>query len=219
MDFYTKHDKYIQVPNLNGIHVNSLDSIMDKYNLRYTIIDSIFDKSKIRGIVVNQDPEPNNSVKENRKIYLTINFLKNRKVIFPDIYDLTLRQAVRVLKRNGLKVGNLEYRKDIATNKVLGFKINGITILPGQSLFHGTVIDLVLGRSIIEEEVVVPDLIGLTSIEANIIIKSTSLNVGEEFYRNNITDSSSATVYMQFPSPNDRSSISLGASIDLYLEN
>ena len=219
MDFYTKHDKYIQVPNLNGIHVNSLDSIMDKYNLRYTIIDSIFDKSKRRGIVVNQDPEPNNSVKENRKIYLTINFLKNRKVIFPDIYDLTLRQAVRVLKRNGLKVGNWEYRKDIATNKVLGFKINGISILPGQSLFHGTVIDLVLGRSIIEEEVVVPDLIGLTSIEANIIIKSTSLNVGEEFYRNNITDSSSATVYMQFPSPNDRSSISLGTSIDLYLEN
>ena len=83
MDFYTKHDKYTQVPNLNGIHVNSLDSIMDKYNLRYTIIDSIFDKSKRRGIVVNQDPEPNNSVKENRKIYLTINFLKNRKVIFP----------------------------------------------------------------------------------------------------------------------------------------
>ena len=219
LDFYTKHDKYIKVPNFNGIHINSLDSIMDEFNLRYTIIDSIFDKSKRRGIVVNQDPEAKSYVKENRKIYLTINFLKNRKVIFPDIYDLTLRQAVRVLKRNGLKVGNLEYRKDIATNKVLGFKINGISIVSGQSLFHGTVIDLVLGRAIIKEEVTIPDLIGLTSIEANIIIKSTSLNVGKEFYRNNVTDSSNAKVYMQFPSPNDQSIISLGSSVDLYLEN
>ena len=159
--------------NFHGIHINSLDSVMDEFNLRYTIIDSIFDKSKRRGIVVNQDPEAKSYVKENRKIYLTINFLKNRKVIFPDIYDLTLRQAVRALKRNGLKVGNLEYRKDIATNKVLGFKINGISIVPGQSLFHGTVIDLVLGRAVIKEEVKVPDLIGLTSAEANIIIKST----------------------------------------------
>ena len=148
-----------------------------------------------------------------------LTILKNRKVIFPDIYDLTLRQAVRVLKRNGLKVGNLEYRKDIATNKVLGFKINGISIVPGQSLFHGTVIDLVLGRSVIKEEVIVPDLIGLTSVEANIIIKSSSLNVGKEFYRNNVTDSTNATIYMQFPAPNDQSLISLGSSIDLYLEN
>ena len=219
LDFYTKHDKYIQVPNFHGIHINSLDSVMDEFNLRYTIIDSIFDKSKRRGIVVNQDPEAKSYVKENRKIYLTINFLKNRKVIFPDIYDLTLRQAVRALKRNGLKVGNLEYRKDIATNKVLGFKINGISIVPGQSLFHGTVIDLVLGRAVIKEEVKVPDLIGLTSAEANIIIKSTSLNVGREFYRNNVTDSTNATIYMQFPSPTDQSFISLGSSIDLYLEN
>jgi len=219
LDFYTKHDKYIQVPNFQGIHINSLDSLVDEFSLRYTIIDSIFDKSKRRGIVVSQDPEAKSYVKENRKIYLTINFLKNRKVIFPDIYDLTLRQAVRVLKRNGLKVGNLVYRKDIATNKVLGFKINGISIVPGQSLYHGTVIDLVLGRSVIKEEVIVPDLIGLTSVEANIIIKSSSLNVGKEFYRNNVTDSTNATIYMQFPAPNDQSLISLGSSIDLYLEN
>ena len=49
---------------------------------------------------------------------------------------------------------------------MLGFKINGISIVPGKVYFHGTVIDLVLGRSVIKEEVIVPDLVGLTSVEA-----------------------------------------------------
>ena len=46
---------------------------------------------------------------------------------FPDIFDLTLRQAVSKLEKNGLQVGTLEYRPDIATNKVLDFKVNGIS--------------------------------------------------------------------------------------------
>ena len=55
------------MPNFQGIHINSLDSLVDEFSLRYTIIDSIFNKSKRRGIVVSQDPEAKSYVKENRK--------------------------------------------------------------------------------------------------------------------------------------------------------
>jgi len=117
LSIYTNHDDFILVPELYDLEISSLDSLVDSHALRYEIIDSIFDKSKQKGVVVNQDPLPNTKVKENRKIYLTINSLQTRKVYFPDIYDLTLRQAVRKLNKNGLEVGKLTYRSDIATNK------------------------------------------------------------------------------------------------------
>ena len=126
--------------------------------MRYEIIDSIFDKSKLKGVVVNQDPLPNTKVKENRKIYLTINSLQTRKVYFPDIYDLTLRQAVRKLNKNGLEVGKLTYRSDIATNKILNYKVNGINIEIGQELYHGTTVDLVVGKGLSNEKILVPNL-------------------------------------------------------------
>ena len=101
---YTNHNDVVNVPDFDGIHIKSLDSLVDAHDLRYEIIDSIFDKSKQKGVVVNQDPLPNTIVKDNRKIYLTINSLNARKVKFPDVVDLTLRQAVSKLEKDGFDV-------------------------------------------------------------------------------------------------------------------
>ena len=215
---YTNHDDFILVPELYDIEISSLDSLVDSHGLRYEIIDSIFDKSKQKGVVVNQDPLPNTKVKENRKMYLTINSLQTRKVYFPDIYDLTLRQAVRKLNKNGLEVGKLTYRSDIATNKILNYKVNGINIQIGQELYHGTTVDLVVGKGLSNEKILVPNLIGLLRDEANIILKSTSLNIGLEYFNTTVVDSNSATIYKQYPSFTDGKEISIGSALDLYFE-
>lgn len=219
LDFYTNHNNVIKVPDFNDLHISNLDSITEAHNLRYEIIDSIFDKSRQKGVVVNQDPLANMRVKENRRIYLTINSLQSRKINFPDIYDLTLRQAVRKLNKNGLNVGKLEYKADIATNKVLDFKINGIKLKAGQELYHGTVVDLVVGKGLSNEKVTIPNLIGLSRLESNIILKSTSLNVGMEYFGKDILDSNIAVVYKQYPISNDLDKMSIGGSIDLYFES
>lgn len=215
---FTNHDEFILVPDLYDIEISSLDSLVYTYGLRYQIIDSIFDKSKQKGVVVNQDPLPSTKVKENRKIYLTINSLQNRKVFFPDIYDLTLRQAVRKLNKNGLDVGDLTYRSDIATNKILNYKVNGINIDIGQELYHGTTVDLVVGKGLSNEKILVPNLIGLLRSEANIILKSTSLNIGLEYFNTTVVDSNSAIIYKQYPTFINGKEISIGSSLDLYFE-
>ena len=178
-----------------------------------------FDNLKKRGVVVNQDPLPETFVKRNRNIYLTINSLKVRKVNLPDVFDLTLRQAVSTLQNNGLKVGKLEYQADIATNKVLSFKVNGIKIDVGQELYYGTTIDLVVGQGISSEKVTIPNLIGLSRVEANIILKSTSLNIGMEYFYNDISDSNMAIIYSQYPEYGENKEISIGSLIDLYFES
>ena len=67
LDYYTMHDKYIKVPDFNNMLITKLDSIVEANNIRYEIIDSIFDRSRVKGIVVNQDPKPFADVKKNRK--------------------------------------------------------------------------------------------------------------------------------------------------------
>jgi len=219
IDVYTMNSRYLEVPDFTDYHISKLDSLTTSYNLRYIIIDSIFDSDKKKGVVVNQDPRPLSEVKKNRKIYLTINSLQNRKIIFPDIYDLTLRQAVRIMNNTGLKVGRLEYVPNLARNKVLDFSVNGISIKKGQEVFENTVIDLVIGKGLTGEDVVIPNLIGLNRMEANIVVKSTSLNIGLEFFNESVNDTQRAIVYKQVPTSGLDRKTSLGSSIDIFYSN
>ena len=216
LDFYTDHNDAILVPSFKGFHVLELDSLTESNLLRYAVIDSVFDSSIPKGIVVNQDPLENTYVKKNRKIYLTINSLQARKVTFPDVFDLTLRQAVSKLEHYGFVIGNLEYKPDIATNKILAFKVNGIAIDIGQELYYGTSVDLVVGQGLSAEKILIPNLIGYSRDEANRIVKSMSLNIGLQYFNESVSDSDAAVVYRQYPDFVDGKKINIGSSIDLY---
>jgi beta-lactam-binding protein with PASTA domain len=219
LDIYTLHNKYILVPDYSNFHISQLDSISNENNIRYIIIDSVSDLEKPKGIVLNQIPKPNTKVKKKRRIYLTITETNTSVVKFPDVYDLTLRQALRQIELTGLLVGKLEYKSDIATNKILDFNVNGISIFEGQEILKGTTVNLVVGKGLSEEYVFVPDLIGLSRVEAHIVLKTSSLNIGSEFYDENCEDSTLAVVYKQTPTFENDNELKLGSTIDLFLKN
>ena len=58
----------------------------------------------------------------------------------------------------------------------------------------------------------------MTRVEANIILKSTSLNVGLEYFKNEVSDSNFAVIYKQFPEADEIKDINIGSSIDIYFE-
>ena len=62
-------------------------------------------------------------------------------------------------------------------------------------MYYGTIVDLVVGQGLSNEKVRIPNLIGLSRIEANIVLKSTSLNVGLEYFNEDVIDSSIAVIY------------------------
>ena len=219
LDIYTLHNKHILVPDYSNFHISQLDSISNENNIRYIIIDSVSDLEKPKGIVLNQTPKPNTKVKKKRRIYLTITETNTSVVKFPDVYDLTLRQALRQIELTGLLVGKLEYKSDIATNKILDFNVNGISIFEGQEILKGTTVNLVVGKGLSEEYVFVPDLIGLSRVEAHIVLKTSSLNIGSEFYDENCEDSTLGIIYKQTPSFENDNELKLGSTIDLFLKN
>ena len=218
IDIYTHHDEHIVLPNFYGVHIQDLDSVCQELDLRYIIIDSVFNKKEEKGIILEQDPRIGTNVKENRRIYFTINALQNKVITFPYITDLSLRQTVRKLESLGLVVGELEYKPDLAKNVVLNQKVNGIQIKEGQELFLGTIVDLVIGSGLSDKTTSIPNLLGLNLQKAQTEIKVASLNLGAVIFDEGIIDSTNAMVYKQNPKLNDKIKVKLGTSIDIYLQ-
>ena len=218
IDIYTLHDRHIVLPDFYGVHVHDLDSVMEALDLRYIVIDSAFHKKVEKGTILEQDPIAGTKVKKNRRVYFTINALQNKIVNFPNITDLSLRQAVRRLENLGLVVGELEYKPDLARNVVLSQKVNGIKIEAGQELFAGTKIDLVIGSGLSDKTTNIPNLMGLSLVKAQTEIKVASLNLGVVIFDEAVVDSSAAVVYKQSPKVDEKRKVRLGTSIDIYLQ-
>ena len=72
--FKTNHGENISVPNLIGMELNEINSFLYDRDLRYEILeDSSYSSEYSPFTVLQQNPSPGSKVKENRKIYLTIN--------------------------------------------------------------------------------------------------------------------------------------------------
>lgn len=215
---YTDHGSSLSVPDIRGMRLEKAAAFIMSKNLRYKVADSsIFDLNKPAGTIIEQDPHPNEKVKENRTVYLTITRSTPPGVRMPDLMDVSLKQAEAILKSYGLVRGQLIYIPDMARNSVLGVLVKGDSMAPGTEIPKGTLVDLMLGDGFGNTKIAVPDLFGLHLEEAVFTIKASSLNIGTLIFDESVKDSSLAKVYRQLPAVGDSSVISLGEPIDLFL--
>lgn len=146
LGFSTNQDQRIEVPDLSKLALNVVEERLDELDLRYEILDSAnFNPEYPRYAVIDQVPAPGSYVKENRKIYLTLNPSGYRKVTVPDLIRRTRRQAEPTLRSLGFEIGDITYKPDIAPDAVLELRHKGRLVNPGDELMKTSVIDLVLG--------------------------------------------------------------------------
>ncbi len=146
LDYFTKHDEKIKVPNLEKLSLVDTENALNLANLNYVVIDSAsFNPKFPPNSVIEQNPMAGDFVKENRKIYLTLNPSGYRKITIPNILDQTKRQVVIQLKSIGFRIGKERYIPDLGKDVVRGMEIKGLEIKPGDELPKNTLIDLVLG--------------------------------------------------------------------------
>jgi len=216
LNAFTDHNESIEVPNFIGVKTTDISSFILGKNVRFQIIDSIYEDTKPRGSVVEQTPGAGFKVKNNRTIYLIVNAMLPAQVKVPNLKDASLRQATAILNSCGLKLGKLTYVPDIARNAVLKQFHKNKSITPGVYIPKGSVIDLVLGQGESDEDVIVPDLIGLTRKEALESINLNSLTVGAEIFEGNIKDSSKVWVYRQRPETRVNTKTKSGTAVDIF---
>ena len=218
IDDYTLHGKTITVPDFRGYHTTELDQFLADKELTYLIVDSIFEEGALKGSIIDQKPEPGVQVKRGRKIYMTVNANSPKKIAFPSLTDVTLRQANALLETYGIIIDSLKYKPDECVNCVLGALIDIAEVEAGQMLPVGTRIILILGGGLSSEYISVPILINKNLIEIKKILQKLGLNMGAINYEDCETamDTISSKVYRQLPDYQNQAKTQLGQSITLF---
>jgi beta-lactam-binding protein with PASTA domain len=153
LNYHTKHDQRVTVPNLEKLSLEDTEEKLAALSLRYVVIDSAsFNPKFPPKSVIEQNPAAGDFVKENRKIYLTLNPSDYRKISVPNVIDNTKRQVVTQLKSVGFEIGKERYIPDLGKDVVRGLEVNGKKIDPGVRLPKNTKIDLVLGDGLEERK-------------------------------------------------------------------
>ncbi|MDP2722258.1 MAG: PASTA domain-containing protein [Bacteroidales bacterium] len=215
LDAFTKHGQVFLVPDFEG---KTLITIKDEgYNDFFTfkIIDSVYFKAREKGSVVTQNPLPGSKVKQGRHVYLTVVAQLPKKVLMPNLKNLSLRQALVTLESKGLEAGELEYIEYFAKNAVIDQLLGEEPIEPDTEISRGTIINLVLGKGDAVTKIPLPFLVGLTTEQAHALLHYHSFNVGKEYYREGF-DPVHSKVYKTNPDILSRQLLVLGEKVDLW---
>ncbi len=141
----TNHNQKIEVPNLAKLALDKVEEELDDLDLRYEILDSAnYNPEYPRYSVIEQIPKAGQFVKENRKIYLTLNPSDYRKIKVPEVLGKTGRQAKPTLLAMGFEIGQISERPHISDH-VLEMRYNGEKLMPGMEIPKTSVIDLIVG--------------------------------------------------------------------------
>ncbi len=217
---YSRHGESQTVPNLIGKTTLEAMQELDNLDLEYAVMDSTFDPDERPLSVISQDPIPDSKVKSGRTIYVTINMTTAPKTEIPNFEVGTSYISVReILESHGLKVGDIIYKPFEYKDVYLDMKVHGDrkSLKPGSFIPKGTKIDLILGNGLGDTKIGIPDLTGLTYLEAINLIQLKELSVGTVIASGTIKDSADALVFKQFPTAGNEKTVNLGSMVDIWI--
>ncbi len=221
LDGYTRHGEKIRVPNLVGIHVDEIPSILRPLGLNYEL-DSVYVLGQQPGTIYIQDPQPTDCTgvhaKEGRTIYLSmIRFTPPGKFVNPKKYiGHSKREVITKLEGLGFKI--IEKYEPNPDNFVLDVRYKGKSINPEEQIVSGETIQVVIGNGR-KVQVPVPDLMGKTISEAKKSLGNIALNMipAECIGCVSSEDSSRAVIVRQFPEGGPEAAAAAGSDLMIWL--
>ncbi len=149
----THHGDFVEVPDLAKLSVTEMREVLEAADLRYEVVDSAnFNPDYPRFSIIEQNPPAGNKVKQNRKIYVTVNPSGYKKVSVPDIIQVTRRNATSMLRAVGLDVDEVTYIDELGKDMVYRIRYQGKYINPGDKLPKTSKIELVCGNGTVPEQ-------------------------------------------------------------------
>ncbi|MCR9066141.1 MAG: PASTA domain-containing protein [Cytophagales bacterium] len=210
----TNHGESLTTPDLKGLSLDETESLLDSKGLKFEVSDSTFVNGLKPLTVFSQYPKPESPVKKGRKIFLTIITDKVPKVSVPNIIGRSVNSASNLLSSIGLEIQGTEFIPAIEKNTVLKIKLDGEEISVGKSVPKGSKITLVAGDGFGNTSVSVPDLVGMTYEEADILVAGSSLSMGNILYDEG-SGAPSGTVVRQ--RPESGTSLKIGDEVNIWL--
>lgn len=144
LDDYAQFNETLTVPSLLGFDSKALGQVIQGSDLNVIIGDSVYMPNEAPGIVLQQDPDPMQTVKPGRNIYVQVNFYQPPTTCVPLVVDMTQRLATQKLESTGFTQLNPIMVSDTFP-VVLRVLYEGEPIAPGQRIPANAKVQLVIG--------------------------------------------------------------------------
>ena len=220
LGWITKHGEYLTVPSVTGKTTDEATKLLEEKGFNVIIQDSVFTDTLKKGTVIKQLPDPNSTVKINRNVFITVNRVTPPMISMPSLEGKSLSYALEILARTHLKLGDTIFRPDFMKGSVIEQQYKGKKILPGDKVQWGSRITLVVSGGLKEDNIRVPDLLGITYGQAKATLDSLGVIV-TLVPDPSVRDTMNAYIYKQNPSHIDAENryvyIRQGMVMDIWL--
>lgn len=199
----------VEVPKVIGMNQDEAIKQLENTDLNPIISDTAFNQNYPKGTIVLQKPDPGSIVKVGRRVYLFVSG-GEPTVIVPILKGKSLRDAKFALERIGLLLGEVEYLPSNNPKNMIFDQeyVEGTPLKKGQS------VKVYVSSGIESGNIIVPDLIGKSLMEASKILADSSLKVGKITYQISFTLLPN-TVIDQYPSKDSK--LNAGDPVDLFV--
>lgn len=150
LDSWTHHGDEAEVPSLKGQSVELAEITLENEGFKCEIMDSVFESTMRPGTVIEQNPSGGARVKPGRTVYLTIVAFSPKMVTVPDFMNVSMRQARSMFEGLGIKVHLVTVSSQFE-GLVLGAKVNGVPLKPGQRIPVTSNVTLEVGGGYMDE--------------------------------------------------------------------
>ena len=199
LGWITKHDVYLQVPDLLGKKTEDAIKLLEKQGFEVQIQDSIFTDTAARGVVLKQLPDANAKVKINRTVFLTVNRVIPPMIEMPKLEGQSLNFALDILRRNHLELGDTIFKPNFMIGSVLEQQYNGVRIPEKAKVQWGSRITLIIGSGLGGEQMMVPNLLNMTFKDAKTYLEGNGISFGAVIADSDVKDTANAFIYKQSP--------------------
>ncbi len=168
----------ITVPNVANKHKDEAVKILEAANLSPVLQAQGYDERIKRDFVILQRPLAGSKVKTGRRVYLAISG-GDEKVIVPNLYGKSAKEAQLLLENAGLKVGFIDQTEsEEEQNNVISQQY-----APNSALNKGTTVNFTISMGPAEGMVRVPKIIGKSLRDAESVLISAGLKIGNIEYK------------------------------------
>ncbi len=223
---YTHHGQELEMPDYTGFQYEDAVRDADRHKFRMSIRDSIHILGKPGGEVISQNPVTGSLVKSNRMIYVTITKRSPDKIIssrLPEMYGKNYERKKKELEEHfEIKSRIVDTKYDPGDpGQILEVRYKGKVVFDAKRRDNTIQIDkgdylefLISAKS--GGEVEIPDLSCKTYEEAQFLLESLGLKIGEVQKDGEVEDMNTSYIIAQSPAA-DGSMIEMESTIQITI--
>ena len=142
---------FTDVESLNKITLAEMTNMLSKRNIEFTTSE-INDLNVPRGYIIGANKA--NSGEPGNLILTVSRGISDNYIAMPDLYGMTLEEAVKKLEDNNLAIGNVSFKRNYVLDKDL---VMEQSVVAGDEVKTGTVINITLSVGRYGDEMIVPE--------------------------------------------------------------